>query len=410
LWGLPQILAKRIPTAGVYESLLRLWAPAPQRLGKHSWGRKQTRRVKSARITASWILQRHDLKHLSGGAVRKIAAHWIDFVDWWFLTISQSLDGINRPSYQQVKSFTKYRHNLHRSKGIQLDSLVAILGGVMSAIVRLGTVDGSLLPSSRGGFFAKFPGLRNFILGLYSDQQLDVQGFCRFRCGLQEISELKDLFAQKAALLSYTDRLEGSWVLDYLDLAHDGAVRGSELLKSYALCDKRTIVALWRRDHIPAVWSDCQVYGSKITIFFRHMKNKLYYKKNHVTLVDPLIIQRLLDRHNCNNLQDFATGARLPSAKRSPLLYSPYDSSKFVTIDAARGWLKTFLRNVAPPLSDLQRINIHSPRAGLAAPYPRTTSVVLIHCLSFFRSTDMHRMNVPSEVMQCSYFYYTPLL
>ena len=49
-----------------------------------------------------------------------------------------------------------------------------------------------------------------------------------------------------------------------------------------------------------------------------------------------------------------------------PLIFSPDDNTKFVSMQKARKWLKAFLLRVTYKDENLRRINLHSPRAGFA--------------------------------------------
>ena len=355
----------------MYDCLLRLRAP---RLGKHAWVQKWKKKgatkLKSCRISLSWILRRRDLKRFAARTVRKIAGNWIDYVDWWNSHQSPSLIGIEKPKYKQIKDFIKYRYDLYKSEGVSASYLSSILSNIMTALVRVRTKDGDALQSSRNGFFTMFPQLRNFILGIMSDKQLDAQGECRFRCGLKELSFLRHQFRLHSPNMTQPDRSHGRWIVEYLSLAFVGALRGSELLKSPAMSDCRAFVAEWRKNHIPAALLDCRVENRAIIIYLRHMKNKTYYKNNRVVISDKDTILRILRRHKCRSLRSFASLCAKQDPKRPvPLLFSPDDRSAFVTMATARLWLKRLLKTLAPKGSKIRNINLHSPRAGFAAPH-----------------------------------------
>jgi len=317
----------------------------------------------------SWLLHRADLKDRAKRTTRKIASCWFDWCYFWCNRVggNGTLAGVHLPKYEHVKEFAKFRRTAYTRKGIALTSLNAVLAGVYSALIRVSSIDGGDLGRDRKGFFGMFSELKGFLLGLYSDDELDEMKFPRFRCGMEEIQELEHLYWRHERSFSDADAAHFAWVLDYLDLAYDAAFRGSEVLYSSALSDTRKLVAPWRRKHVPVCLWDCKVRGEYIVVSFRHMKNKSSYKKNWVTVTSQRVISRILVRHGCNSLREFHRLCSSQSRRKPvPLLFSPDDSSRFVPMEKARKWLKAFLQRVTPESSPLRQINLHSPRAGFA--------------------------------------------
>ena len=319
--------------------------------------------IKAFWTDCSWILQRTDLSALAAKTVRKIASCWFDWCYFWILRSENiTLQGVHSPSFEHLKAFIKYRRRAYTKEGIAIGSLNAILAGVYAAMIRVATKDGSFLQRNSRGFFGLFPQLRNYIVSLYSDEELHKSEFPRFRCGMDEIVELSERFRNRSFSMSKKARY--TWVLDYLELAHDGAFRGSEILRSPDLEDTRVFVAKWRRLHDPICLGDCRVEGHCIRVSFRHMKNRKHYKKNWVMISSEVVITRLLQIHGCESLAQFARlcTAQDPS-RRFPLLPKPGNRRSPVTMSTARRWLQEFLFEVTDESEvELRKINLHSPR------------------------------------------------
>ena len=287
---------------------------------------------------------------------------------WWGSNVTSSLIGIDSPSFDQIKNFVRERRTLHSEPDpIKLTTLCAILGSIMVALSRVTSPDEGRLKSHPKGLFGMFPELRAFLLRLYSDDELHAQEESRFRCGIDEIDILQTLYDKDKHFWSENDRTRFKWVMKYLELAYEGAFRGSELLFSSAKCDKRSNIADWRKTHTPAILADCHIKGSNIVVGFRQMKNQRTYTKNYVTLSSPKIIRRILRRAKCRTLSEFNVLCRSQNPEDPhPLLPHPKFPTTFVSMDIARRWLQDFLKRVMHPNSRLQRINLHSPRAGFA--------------------------------------------
>jgi hypothetical protein len=364
-WSAPNIMSTQITDLEMQSLLEQLRARACLgRYSRKSSKKSTSKSIKSDAIKGSWIANRDDLTHLVSATVSKIAGHWITFVDWWFINISSSLKGLAHPKTKQMKDFASYRRTCFTPGGIKLNTLCQALSGVHSGHKLLSQKYKRKSKGYKASIYKQYPGLQNHVLGLYAEMELEMLQLSRYRCGLNEIFQLEEYFDLHFDNMCGEMKVWGRWLLDFLAIANIGAFRGSELLKSRQKCDNRAWTALWRREHRPAMLSDCRIEGMLICIYLRDMKNRRYYKNNKISFGDPAMIAVVLRIHKCETLQKF--GELCTAESTTPFIGSPWDESLFTDINLARKWLKTLLMRIVPHASKLRKINIHSPRAGFA--------------------------------------------